>query len=386
MVAEHSFKGDGFWTVVEEEVAPTLTFGVDLDPILGDPDEIWFGPQDLEQCFTWDGPDEWLCKETAEIEEGLEGAVTISCEEAIFPLPQKATGPPDGPPPELIIAPVNMKGPEESLLDGAPQCVTWHESQALAWAFEGHDPSREVHGYPLHLLDPYFKAPVEGEPDIAMLKAWTPAFDECACVQPDPLPSLGAATTNLDAYTKASVLLKGEQNMKLPSVWSKQYAAQSAPQNFLLPPLSNTCMSGIAPGEPAAPCLEVLKLPNWNETSLEEPGGVLLRCVHVGPKAVECAVIDACKSGGAPLDANANGMPASTEGTASIEIFGVAKKATTAEPEALELRAEGMAWHRHETPLPLLPGDSSGKPGSPLCEVPSIGTCRHGPEVPPSPP
>ena len=52
IVAEHSFEGDGFWTIVEEEVAPVLTIGVDPDPILGDPDETWFGPQDLEPNFT----------------------------------------------------------------------------------------------------------------------------------------------------------------------------------------------------------------------------------------------------------------------------------------------------------------------------------------------
>jgi hypothetical protein len=47
-VAEHSFEGEGFWTVEEEVVPPMLTFGVDPDPILGDPDKIWFGPQDLD--------------------------------------------------------------------------------------------------------------------------------------------------------------------------------------------------------------------------------------------------------------------------------------------------------------------------------------------------
>jgi hypothetical protein len=52
MVAEHSFEGDGFWTVMEEEVAPALTFGADLDPILGDPDDICVGPQDLAWTFT----------------------------------------------------------------------------------------------------------------------------------------------------------------------------------------------------------------------------------------------------------------------------------------------------------------------------------------------
>jgi hypothetical protein len=38
--------------MVEEKVAPMLTFGVDLDPILGDLDEIGVGPQDLDLSFT----------------------------------------------------------------------------------------------------------------------------------------------------------------------------------------------------------------------------------------------------------------------------------------------------------------------------------------------
>jgi hypothetical protein len=327
-------------------VAPALTFGADLDPILGDPDEIWFGPQDLEQCFTWDGPDKWLCEEMTEIEEeGLEGAATISRKEAIFPLPQKATGPPDGPPSELIIAPINVEGPEESLLDGAPQCVTWHESQALVRAFKGHDPSGEVHGYPLHLLDPYFEAPVEGEPDITMLKAWMPAFDERTRVQPDPLPSLGAAATDLDAYTKASVLLKGEQNIKLPFVRSEQYATPCAPQPLsilslpLLPLSSDTHTRSIAPGKRVAdPHFEVPESPGLCKDPPDQPGGVGLRPIHAagkaGVEASKCARVDTHKPGGVSLDANPT--PAPIEGTASVKLAGGAVKATTAQPEALE--------------------------------------------------
>jgi hypothetical protein len=357
MVAEHSFKGDGFWTIMEEEVAPALTFRADPDPILGDPDEIWFGPQDLEQCFTWDGLDEWLCKETAEIkEEGLEGATTISREEAIFPLPQKATGPPDGPPPELIIAPVNVEGPEELLLDGAPQCATWHESQASAWAFEGHDPSGEVHGYPLHLLDPYFEAPVEGEPDIAVLKAQRPAFDERTRAQPDHLPGPGAATTELDACTRASVLLKGEQNSELPCVGCELYAAPCAPHPFSfspsLPSSLKTAARSTAPGERdacvqhAAPCLEVLKPPDRNEPPLEEPGGVPLGLVYVaekaGGEASKHVAINAREPGGVSLDAN--GAPAPTEGITSVEPASGAVVATAARPKALEPRAKNVEW------------------------------------------
>ncbi len=178
-MAKHSFEGEGFWMAVEEEVAPTLTFGADPDPILGDPDDTCIGPQDFELHFTWDGPDDWLCEEAAEIEEEeLDCATVTPCEGDTIPLPQEVTGPPDGLPPELIQAPVNAEGPLESLPDGAPQCTTWHKSQVPAWALGGNKPSGEVYGYPLHLLDSYFKAPVEGEPDIALLKARRPAFKE----------------------------------------------------------------------------------------------------------------------------------------------------------------------------------------------------------------
>jgi hypothetical protein len=63
-VVAETFEGDGFWTAVKEEVAPVLTFGADLDPMLGDPDKIGVGPQDLDLSFTWDGLDDWLCEET----------------------------------------------------------------------------------------------------------------------------------------------------------------------------------------------------------------------------------------------------------------------------------------------------------------------------------
>jgi hypothetical protein len=235
-------------------VAPTLTIEADPDPILGDPDDIDPGPQDFKPHFTWEGPDDWLCKETAEIEEGgLEGAVTISCEEANFPLPQEATGPPDGPPSELILAPVNAEGPEESLLDGAPQRAAWHESQGPARAFEGTDPSGEVHGYPLHLLDLYFEDPFELEPNIALMKAGRLAFDERARAQPDLLPGPGAAATELDVCITASVLLEGEQNNNLPSVGSEQHAAQTAPQISFFRRRSTPARAALRLAKPSLP-------------------------------------------------------------------------------------------------------------------------------------
>ena len=53
------------------------------------------------------------------------------------------------------------------------------------------------------------------------------------------------------------------------------------------------------------------------------------------------------------MDANVD--HATTEGTASVKLIGMAKKAATAKPEALEPRAESVAWRRLETTLPPPP-------------------------------
>jgi len=74
-------------------------------------------------------------------------------------------------------------------------------------------------------------------------------------------------------------------------------------------------------------------------------GGVGLRPVHVAGKAsmkaVNRVIVSVHKPRGASLDVNA--LPALTKGTTSIKLIGVAEKATTAEPEALEPRAESIA-------------------------------------------
>ena len=77
--------------------------------------------------------------------------------------------------------------------------------------------------------------------------------------------------------------------------------------------------------------------------------------------------VNAHKLGGVSLDVNA--APASTKGTTSVKLIGMAEKAATAEPEVLELRAEGTAWYRLEMLLPLLPQNGLGKPGH-HCEEP----------------
>jgi hypothetical protein len=137
------------------------------------------------------------------------------------------------------------------------------------------------------------------------------------------------------------------------------------------------------------PRLEILKPPDRNEPPLDEPGGVLLGLVHAAKKVcaepIKHAVADACRPGEVSLDANAYGAPAPAEGITSVEPASGAVVATAARPEALELRAEGMAWRGHETPPPP-PEEGLGEPGSPPRKVPSMGTCRRGPKAPPSPP
>jgi hypothetical protein len=215
------------------------------------------------------------------------------------------------------------------------------------------------------------------------------------------LPGPGAVAADSDVYTKVSVLLEGEQNIKLPCLGCEQYATPCAPHSlsfspFVLPPLE-TVAHGTAPGEGvslvprAAPYLEVLKPPDWNEPPLEEPGGVPLGLVHAaekaGAEAIERAVVDAHEPGRASSDAHA--APAPTEGTASVEPASGAVETTVARPEALEPKAESAVWCVLETPpppSPLPPQKDSGGSRTPPREAPSTGTRRHVLEaLPPSP-
>ncbi len=195
-------------------------------------------------------------------------------------------------------------------------------------------------------------------------------------------------TTNLDIYQRVSVLLEGEQNLFLSCVGSEQHATPCTPHPFSFLPLLDTHMHGIVPGEGTAsirrttnPHLEVLKPPNPNEELLHEAGGACLGStghVHaagkVGTKAVECMTVEAHKPGGASLDMDA--APAPTEGTTSVKLFGMAEKAATTEPEALEPRAEGEAWHGLETPLLPLSQEDSGESRTLPREAPTEGICR----------
>jgi len=249
----------------------------------------------------------------------------------------------------------------------------WHKSQLLVWAFKGHKPLQWAHGHPPDLLNLQFEDPITLEAGVVIQKAQKPVFvkGEHAC--PNLWPSPGAITTNLNIYSRASVLLEGEQNKILPGVGSEQHAAQPAPQNpFPFSLLLDTCTHGIMPGKGDTPVphatkphLKALKLPGLCEDPLDKPGGVLLRHVYiarkVGAKAVKCVSIEVHKPEGAPLDANPALAP--TEDTTSVELIGMAKKAATTEPKALEPRAEGEAWCRLKPLLPPSQKDS-GEPES----------------------
>ncbi len=81
-MVEHNFKRDGFWMAEEEDMTPALTIRVDPDPCISDLDDTEAGPQNSELCFTWDGPDNWLCEESGEVEgEEMAAAIITPCKD-----------------------------------------------------------------------------------------------------------------------------------------------------------------------------------------------------------------------------------------------------------------------------------------------------------------
>jgi len=129
-------------------------------------------------------------------------AAVTPCKENNIPLPQDATGHPDGPLLELVQAPVDAEELLESFLGKAPQHVTRLKSQVLVWALGGNEPSGEVHRYPLNLLDPYFEDPTKGEPGIALQEAWRLIFDEGVRARLDPSPGPGTVTVVTQYFIK----------------------------------------------------------------------------------------------------------------------------------------------------------------------------------------
>jgi hypothetical protein len=161
------------------------------------------------------------------------------------PPPDEAAEPPDKDLPKQIQGPT-VEGEQLELLRGeAPQCASWHISQMQARAPEGKQPLGTVHGRLPDLPDPYSRGSTIPElatfvpkAPVRAYQAWRPVPDEGACARPDPWPSLGIATADSDAYTKASVLLEGEQESSLPFEGSEQYAVPCTPQNLSSSPLT----------------------------------------------------------------------------------------------------------------------------------------------------
>ncbi len=130
----------------------------------------------------------------------------------------------------------------------------WHKSLVSACTLRDTAPLGGAHGHPPDLLNWWFEDPITLEAGVIVQKAQKAVFVEAECTHPDLWPGLGASTTYSDIYSRASVLLKREQNKILPGVGSEQHATQLAPQNpfpFLL--LLNTPTCGIMPGEGTAP-------------------------------------------------------------------------------------------------------------------------------------
>ena len=262
-----------------------------------------------------------------------------------------------------------------------------------ARTLRGTAPLGEVHEPPPDSPDSCTQSSIALELGVIVPKARRPVFDKGARAGPDPWPGPGATTIDLDTYPRASVLLEGEQNLTLPCVGSEQHAAPCTPHSFPFSPLLNTHTCGTAPSEGAAsirhtadPHLEVWKPPNPNEELRHEAGGVCLdstghlRVVkNTDAEAVKRAGTEAHEAGRTPLDANT--APISTEGAAGVELIGVAKKAATAEPEAVEPRAEGEVWCRLDMLL-LLSRGASGAVGMQPRDAPTEGMHRHGLKAP----
>jgi hypothetical protein len=237
----------------------------------------------------------------------------------------------------------------EVLKEEALQRAMWQVGQTSA---HGKTPIGEAHGCPPDL--PNLKACVH------VHQAQRPVPDEGACVRPELWPSVGGENEDLDTYTRASVLLEGEQNMILPSVKSEQYAAPCTPLPVdpLLPETLTReipCGEGITPIRRAANerHFEPLKPPDLVIEDLGKAGGVL-SALSDAPGVPErlglvCVAIGMHEPGGLPSAIKA--VPARTEDTTSIELASMADGAATAKPEALEPWVRGEARRERDAAL-----------------------------------
>jgi hypothetical protein len=260
--------------------------------------------------------------------------------------------------------PEGKEPPTEMARGEALQHVMWKVGQT---SMQGVTPLGEAHGRPPDLPDPYPRGSAALEHIIVDPKAcariyevWRPVPDKCTCACPELWPGAGGENEDLDTCTRASVLLKGEQNMILPSVRSEQYAAPYTPLPVdPLPP--ETFTHEIPRGEGIAPIrraanerhFEPLNPPDLVIKDLGEAGGVL-SALSDAPGVPERlglvrAAVGMHKPGGVPLAMKA--IPAPTEDTAGIKLASTADGAVAVKPKALEPWARGEARHERDAAL-----------------------------------
>jgi hypothetical protein len=334
---------------------------------------------------------------------------------------------PDKVPPEQIRAPADARGLVESPWGEVSQRTTWHNGQSQTRGPEGKEPPTETargealqhamwqvgqtsvqgvtplgeaHGCPPNLPDPYPRGSATLEHVIVdpkacarVYEAWRPVPDKCTCARPEPWPGTGGENEDSDAYTRASVLLEGEQNMILPSVRSEQYATPCTPLPVdPLPP--ETLTRETLHGEGAAPVrraadehhLAPLKPPDLVIEDLGEAGGVLpaVSDAHGLPESPKRlglvrAAVEMHEPGGVLSATSA--VPAPTEETAGVKLVGTAERAAAAEPEVLEPWADDETGCGPHTAPGESPTVGEQVPEPLLREAMAVDGCKHGLET-----
>jgi len=271
----------------------------------------------------------------------------------------------------------------ESLRGEQTRCTMGQMGPTPAHALEGKPLIGEAHSRPPDLPDPQTQGSIVWEPEsinsktrVHTTQVRRPILDEGARVHPDPWPSLGVVTINLDVCSWSASQLEGEQNIHIPCVGSELHAAPSAPQTSTFSPFPPDAPTHENPPEEGAATErratdyrhpEPWKPPDAQAEDLQEAGGVpsvpgnspafpenidpfgLAGVVaNVDAEEVEPSSVDAHERGGTlPVVGAATAL---AEGTASVEPAGEAQRATVAKSEALVPWAQGVAKREVERP------------------------------------
>ena len=286
-------------------------------------------------------------------------------------------------PPQQIRVPTDAGGLLESLRGEQTRCTMGQMGPTPAHALEGKPLIGEAHSRPPDLPDPQTQGSIVWEPEsinsktrVHTTQVRRPILDEGARVHPDPWPSLGVVTINLDVCSWSASQLEGEQNIHIPCVGSELHAAPSAPQTSTFSPFPPDAPTHENPPEEGAATErratdyrhpEPWKPPDAQAEDLQEAGGVpsvpgnspafpenidpfgLAGVVaNVDAEEVEPSSVDAHERGGTlPVVGAATAL---AEGTASVEPAGEAQRATVAKSEALVPWAQGVAKREVERP------------------------------------